>query len=424
MHRNTALLLAGQIGRIGIQGLYFVLLARALGAGPYGATAAVLALVSMLLPFSGLGSVLLLVRNIAQDPRSARVQWANCLALALISGTALTALLTAGAPWIAPVGTSLAVVAAVAISDLVLARMVEAAASVFQAQERMSRSALFPVILQAARLLGLVALLAGPWPVTLTSWSISHVSMTALVTAALILVVTWEVGWTRPRLSLYREEWRTGALFSIGMSSTTIYNDIDKALLGRLSTLEATGIYSAAYRIIDMSYAPIRAMLGAAYPAMWRAGATGSVAAVARVARSRLLRLASAYCLLGTVGMYAGAGLMPVVLGDSFADSVPALRALSFLLIIKGCHYVIGDTLTCAGQQGARTVVQIVIAVLNVGLCFLLIPTYSWQGAVAASLVCDGLLAITLGAILARRLRHEAKSVPAPNYHTSASPSR
>jgi O-antigen/teichoic acid export membrane protein len=424
MRRATGVLLAGQLGRIGIQGLYFVLLARAFGASDYGATAAILALVSMLVPFSSLGSVLLLVRSIAQVPASAPVQWTNCVTLVLISGTTLTALLAAAAQWIAPAGTSLAAVAAVGIADLVLARVTDAAASVFHAQERMNRSALFPVIMQAARLIGLVALLAGPWQVTLTSWAASYVLTTALVSAALAVVVSRDVGWSRPRLAMYRQEWRTGALFSIGMSSTTIYNDVDKALLGRLSTLEATGIYSAAYRIVDMSYAPIRSLLGAASPSMWRAGATGSIATVVRVAGARLVRPACAYCLLGTFGMFAGADLMPVVLGDSFAGSVPALRALSFLLIIKGCHYVIGDTLTCAGRQGARTVIQVVIAVINVGLCFVLIPTYSWQGAVAASLVCDGLLAVALGAVLAHGLRREARSTPLQSHYASTPLSR
>ena len=424
MRRNTVVLLAGQIGRIALQGLYFVLLARTLGASDYGASSAVLALASMLLPFSSLGWVLLLVRSVSQTPESAPVQWANCLALILISGTLLTALLTAAGHWVAPAAASLAAVAAVGLADLVFARVIEAAGAVFHAQERMSRSALFPVVLQAARLIGLIALIQGPWDFTLTSWAASYLLSTAWICFILAVLVYRDVGWSPPRLASYRQEWRTGALFSIGMSSTTIYNDIDKALLGRLSTLEATGIYSAAYRIVDMSYAPIRSLLGAASPAMWRAGATGSVAAVTRVAAARLVRPAVAYCVIGTSVMFGGAGLLPIVLGESFAASVPALHALSFLLIIKGCHYVIGDTLTCAGEQGSRTVVQIAIAVLNIGLCFALIPTYGWQGAVVASLVCDGLLAVALGAVLVQKLHREKKPTREAASYASTSASR
>lgn len=424
MRRNTVVLLAGQIGRIVLQGLYFVLLARTLGASDYGATSAVLALVSILLPFSSLGWVLLLVRSVSQTPASAPVQWANCLTLILISGTLLTTLLTAAGHWVTPAAASLVAVAAVGLADLVFARVIEAGGAVFHAQERMNHSALFPVILQAARLIGLIVLIKGPWGFTLTSWAASYFLSTAWICFLLAILVFKDVGWSRPRLALYRQEWRTGALFSIGMSSTTIYNDIDKALLGRLSTLEATGIYSAAYRIVDMSYAPIRSLLGAASPAMWRAGATGSVAAVTQVAAARLVRPAVAYCLIGTSVMFGGADLLPIVLGESFASSVPALRALSFLLIVKGCHYVIGDTLTCAGEQGARTIVQVAIAILNIGLCFALIPTHSWQGAIVASLICDGLLAIALGAVLIRKLRREKRPTSVPTGYVSTSASR
>ncbi|SBT52719.1 Membrane protein involved in the export of O-antigen and teichoic acid [Micromonospora auratinigra] len=413
MRRHTAVLLAGQIGRIALQGLYFVVLARTLGAAHYGASAAVLALVSMLLPFSSLGTILLLVRNVAQQPATAAVQWANCVTLVLVSGTTLAVLLALAGRWVAPAATSVAVIAAVGITDLVLARVTEAAGAVFHAQEHMHWSALVPVLLQAARLLGLAALVLGPWTVDLTSWAVSYAVSTALVCLALTVLVLRRLGWSPPQLARYRQEWRTGLLFSVGMASTTVYNDVDKAMLGRFATLEATGIYSAAYRVVDMSYAPVRSLLGAASPAMWRAGADGSVTAVAAVARARLLRPAAAYCLLGTVGMFGAADLVPALLGDSFTESVPALRALSFLLIVKGCHYVIGDTLTCAGAQGARTVVQVAVAVLNVGLCLLLIPTHGWQGAVLVSLVCDGLLAVGLGAILAHRLRRE-RSRPAP----------
>lgn len=166
MRRNTVVLLAGQIGRIALQGLYFVLLARTLGASDYGATSAVLALVSILLPFSSLGWVLLLVRSVSQTPASAPVQWANCLTLILISGTLLTTLLTAAGHWVTPAAASLVAVAAVGLADLVFARVIEAGGAVFHAQERMNHSALFPVILQAARLIGLIVLIKGPWGFT------------------------------------------------------------------------------------------------------------------------------------------------------------------------------------------------------------------------------------------------------------------
>ena len=107
--------------------------------------------------------------------------------------------------------------------------------------------------------------------------------------------------------------------------------------------------------------------------------------------------------------MFAGASYLPLVLGEQYAESVPALRALSFLLLIKGCHYIAWDTLTCGGHQRARTATQIAVATSNVLLCLWLIPRFSWQGAVAASLASDGLLAVVLVCVLRAGVRRERK---------------
>ena len=63
--------------------------------------------------------------------------------------------------------------------------------------------------------------------------------------------------------------------FAASQTSQTVYNDIDKTMLARLSTLEATGIYGAAYRIIDVSFVPVSALLWSSYPSFFRAGARG-----------------------------------------------------------------------------------------------------------------------------------------------------
>lgn len=396
-------MLLGQLLRIGVQGGYFVLLARGLGASQFGAVAALLSVVALLMPFSSLGSGLLLVKNVSRDHTTAPVQWANSLTLTVLSGGVMAGFLTVCSSAFTAGVIPLWAVAAAAVSDLVLARVLDAAAFLFQALGRMGIAATLPVVLHALRLAAL-ATVALSTSLTTSSWAVSYLAATGLTSAAATLFCGRYVGLARPRLSLYAREWRAGALFSIGMSSQTIYNDIDKALLGKLSTLQATGIYAAAYRIVDMSYVPVRALIAAAYPDMMRAGA-GGLRPVLAVVRRSVAVPAAAYCLAGTAAMAAGAGLVPALLGHSYAGSVSALRLLSALLLLKGLHYIAGDALTTANEQGRRTIAQVSIAVLNVVLCFLLIPRGGWHGAVVASLTCDGLLATCLWFIIWRHLR-------------------
>src|SRR6266436_7209570 len=65
--RNTVWMSLGQGFRLVIQALYFVLIARSLGAANYGAFIGVVALVGIVYPFATLGSGNLLVKNVARD---------------------------------------------------------------------------------------------------------------------------------------------------------------------------------------------------------------------------------------------------------------------------------------------------------------------------------------------------------------------
>jgi O-antigen/teichoic acid export membrane protein len=87
------------------------------------------------------------------------------------------------------------------------------------------------------------------------------------------------------------------------------------------------------------------------------------------------------------------AGLLPHILGRSFAESVSALRWLCLLPLIRSLHYAAGMIITSSVSQWYRTAQQVAVAVLNLSLNLILIPRYSWQGAAAASLLSDGALA-------------------------------
>ena len=67
-------------------------------------------------------------------------------------------------------------------------------------------------------------------------------------------------------------EFVEGLYFSTSLSAQNIYNDIDKTMLARMATLDAVGIYAAAYRLIDVAFIPVRSLLYAGYTDFFRAG--------------------------------------------------------------------------------------------------------------------------------------------------------
>jgi O-antigen/teichoic acid export membrane protein len=71
------------------------------------------------------------------------------------------------------------------------------------------------------------------------------------------------------------------------------------------------------------------------------------------------------------------------------------LRWLCLLPLLRVLHYAWGTTIIASASQWNRTATQPGAAGLNLLLNFLLIPRWSWQGAAVASLLTNGLLAVS-----------------------------
>lgn len=405
--RNTVAMLVGQGGRVLVQAAYFVIVARALGAEGFGAFAGVVALVALVGPLASLGVLNLMIRGGARDRAQLPAQYATALAVCLVTGALLVPALLLVRPLVAPGEVTWAVLTCIAVADLFGSRANELAAAAYQAAETMGRSARILLGLQVARAAGAVALLLSPADFTLQSWALVYAASTLIPSAISAVRAAKDVGFARPDWRTYRRDWKIGLLFSIGLSSQTLYNDIDKVMLAKLSTLEATGIYTAAYRLVDMAFIPARALLAAANPRFFREGIKG-VTATARLTR-RLLAPGIGYCLFSAVALLAFADAVPLVLGSDYAASVDALRALAIIPLLKVLHYLPADALTGADMQGTRTVAQVAAAGLNIGLNLALIPAHGYWGAVWASLVADGALAVIMWIILAVKVRRAAR---------------
>lgn len=114
------------------------------------------------------------------------------------------------------------------------------------------------------------------------------------------------------------------------------------------------------------------------------------------------------YGAASAVVLYLGAGLLPLLFGSSFRESVTVLRWLCLLPLLRVLHYAWGTAITASASQWNRTATQLGAAALNLALDAALIPRWSWHGAAIASLLTDGSLAVMSWAVfqaLARRER-------------------
>ena len=392
--RNTLWITIGQGARLVVQALYFTVIARSLGVSNYGAFVGVVALVGIFYPFGSGGRGNLLVRNVARDRSTLPHMWGAALSVCALFGGILIAVVMLIYHYTLPASIPGRLVLLVAASDIIGLNIILISGQAFQAFDQLKWTAAINVMISTSRLIGALLLYLFHHSPSPLQWGYVYFGSTAVVATTAAILVSTKLG--APRLNLPKSwfEVREGLYFSISTSATTIYNDIDKTLLARMSTLEATGLYGAAYRLIDVSFAPVQALTTAAYPHFFRHGAKG-IAASWKYGKPLLLK-GLGYATLVCLAILACAGIVPYVLGQEYAKTTEALRWLAPLPFIKAIHYFLSDSLTGAGYQWLRSSIQTGVALFNVLINLWLIPAYSWRGAAWSSILSDGLLALSI----------------------------
>src|SRR5271170_1570990 len=358
-------------------------------------------------PFASLGSGYLLLKNVSRDKSLFPVYWGNALFALGVSGLLLLGGIVLVAHWILPPTIPLLLVVLICLSDLIGARITDIAAQAFQAMEQLGYTANFSLLPYLLRMIS-AAILFGVWHrASAMTWGWFYLGSTVVSCTIAVAVTNWKLGMPRLDVARVPRELREGLYFGAGLSAQTIYNDIDKTMLASLSTLDATGIYAAAYRVIDVAFTPVRSVLNAASASFFRSGQHGIAASYA-YAKRHMPRMIG-YGVLAFAGLCLLAPLFPLVIGKEFARTVEALRWLALLPLLKAIHYFLADSLTGAGYQGLRSAAQVFVAILNIGLNLWLIPLYSWRGAAWSSLACDGSLAVVMYGILMTVMSKEAR---------------
>jgi O-antigen/teichoic acid export membrane protein len=394
LFRGTMWLLVGRGLRLVLQAAYFVIVARTLGVEKYGEFVGITALAAIVSPFVGLGTEILLLKNVAKNRNLFAAYWGNSLLVTLTTGVGFIVLLVGLAPMLLPRSISPLAILLVAVGDLIFGSIINIASRVFQAVDRLNLGAQIGIFLMFTKVVAAIALLKFfPTPSSL-EWICLYTTSSMVSALLAVILVQRLLGSPTLELARIKSELAEGVYFSISNSANTIYCDIDKTMLARLSTLEATGIYAAAYRLIDVAFVPVIAIAGAAYADFFRKGKDGIGAALAFA--KPLVAISGIYSLLAGLGLLLFAPIIPTILGDEYLYVVEALRWLAPIPLFRAMQHFGGDILSGSGFQGWRSGLETSIALFNIGINLWLIPLYSWKGAAWASLGSDGLLMILL----------------------------
>jgi O-antigen/teichoic acid export membrane protein len=382
---------------------YFVIVAHVLGPAGYGSFVACAALVATMSPFASCGTGDVLIKHVARNQSLLPVYFGNALLVTVASGSLLTLLVLIIRSKVLPASATVTMVLAVAIADLLAWQTAEICLHAFSAMGQFSRYTQVMVFSTGLRLLA--ALLLPTFMPTPIGWTYLYAASAVLAAICGLAAVSWYCAPPRFQLNLLVPSVREGFHFATSLASQSVYDDTDKTMLARLSTVESAAIYAVAYRFIDAAMLPIRSLAAATYPEFFRQGKQGVTPAFA-FAR-RILRRSVVYGIVTSLALFLAAGLVPLIMGSAYAESATALRWLCPLVLIKSVHSFLNDTLTGANYQWQRSSSQIVVAIFNVVVNFWIIRAFAWRGAAWSSLLTDSLLAVILYMIIRWHLRRE-----------------
>lgn len=405
--KDSALLLSGSAVRVLAQAGGFIVLARALGPADLGLFAAALAIATLVSPFVELGAFTLAVRDIARGVPVRNVTGSAVAITILVLPIAMVILL-----WTTTVilpGVGWGTVAAIGLGNFLGARLT----SLFRGVAMGRGDARFAAAaegLSGMAYLG-AALALGAFGRSVEAWAILYCIQSVLMGALCLAVLSARFGVPRLELHGTRARVAEGLHFGVGSLAHNANTEFDKAILARLASLEAAGVYSAAQRVVAVAIVPAMALFGAMYRRYFHEGPDAFLSS--RATAKRVAPVAIAYGAFAAVAVGLLSPLATSVFGDNFAQTSEVLRWVAPLVLLQTAAYPFLDALTGSGLQAVRTVAQVGTVLIGILLNVLLDASLGWKGAAIASIVSQcGLFifALFLSPIVAKALarRQEA----------------
>lgn len=393
---NAGAVAIGNAGRLFLQIVLFIVVARMLGAADYGAFISVTALVAIISTFSGLSCEIVLVKNVSRNPDLLPAYFGSGLLLLGMTAPVLVALAIFATSVISGAHLKWPLIVIIAVGDLFFLRVNQLCAACYQALERVKKSAILNIGFSAFRLMAALLATLTVGNLDISNWAMFYSGGAVAAATVSCLWVIRDFG--MPAWFIATNDINFG--FHSSMQSTLYFTlrDADKPLLSKLSTLHMAGIYAAAFRIADASIVPIRALMYAAYARFFRYGRHG-------VRRSsdfalKLLPFGLAYGIVAACGLEIFSFFLPQVLGRQYAESAGMLRIFGILPLLHAAYNIGADALTASGHQASRSTVQTGSALLMIVLCMIFIPRYGGIGAAFANMFCHGIMAAAMWSVI------------------------
>lgn len=368
----------------------FFVVARDLGPAGYGVFAALQALAGILATLSSSAVVMFLMQEIVREQRPMDEVLPHALGLSagaavgvVAAATILGCLLVQPAPLFA--------IVAMPFAQAVGVGAVSIGAGALQASGSYAAAARVWFWYLLVRTGGIVALWATD-TVTLNS-VVSTIFVVALLSGGVALV--YAARRLHQPLKLARpsvRDIRRSLSYSATVGAFSVTEDGDKTLMVKLAPSLDAGLYAAAYRVIAPILAPVRALQSASHTRFLETDPDHPGLHLKRALR--YTAAAGAYGFAASAGLVLLAPFVMGLLGEGFEQAATVLRWLAAVVLLRSLGVFPFNALLGLRQNFLRTAILCAIAVASIAGNLVLIPRYSWKGAVFASIGCELLFVV------------------------------
>lgn len=389
---NAAYRLLADVGSKLASVVFFVVMARKLGDEQFGVFAFGLAFVTLASTLANFGQDQILTREVARDRSLLDRYFANTMAIKIVvAGISLAVTIgIAAAAGLDQVTREVTILLGLAV---VLELLMSTCFATYQAFERLEY---IPVALISQRFLtavvGIAALLGGAGVVAAAGIYLAGAVVGFVLAIWLLLERV-----AKPRLAVDAERWwpLMYAALPIGLAGVfaVVLFRIDTVMLAAYESKSVVGDYSAAYRLFEATLFVSWSVGAAVYPVFSRLSPSSEPSVGFVYERSVKLVTALTLPLAAGAAVLAGQ-VVDTLYGDQYDDAAPALRLLAPAIALYPLSYLGGYLLVSQNRQRVLTIVYGAVALENILLNLVLIPTLSLEGAALGTSISQLLVAV------------------------------
>ncbi|GAP65027.1 polysaccharide biosynthesis protein [Mizugakiibacter sediminis] len=391
------LVTSGLVLRAVFQAVLTILLARMLGGADYGAYISVASVTGLFAVLAGLGASVVHLKETAIDPACWAQSFVRNRANVLRTLPPIVLISLAVAWFVVRGHVNVFTLGLLVCGEAVAMSCVDLLVRSYQGRGKHAAMAAAMSALPLCRGLLVAAVVVAGAGMTLFSWGI----ISAVVGSASLVVVFLVVSPQPPdgcgHPDAARSEMFSGIGFAMASASARIHADADKAIIGRIQSLQAAGEYSLAYRLIDVALLPINGMLEWTMRYLFVQGRASAIGSLRRLWR----RWMAVTCLaiIAALAVYVAAPVLPVLFGSQYTGLPTIARWLCILPLTSAAWMVARGVAATSGHEKLVGMVEMLGAAASLILGIILVSMIGWRGAVLATYVVQAAMVAGLATV-------------------------